>query len=139
MLYVFLVFEMFLIDEEQFFDIKWKLFVKEEDLVEEFVWVIKVFIILFKECFGLFLVVLEIFLCIGKEEVFVVFVLWIFVIFIRDYGMVKMVGEKRNLQCLFVMVKQLCVGGLGFFNWLCIMDYIMIIFCYIVEDEDIIC
>ncbi|KAK4678439.1 E3 ubiquitin-protein ligase tom1 [Podospora pseudoanserina] len=136
--YVLLVFETLLIDEEQLPDIKWKPPAKEEDPVEEPVWATKVPTIPLKERSGLLSAVLEILPRIGKEEALAVSVLRILVILTRDHGMAKTVGEKRNLQRLFVMAKQLCAGGSGPLNRSRITDYIMTILRHIVEDEDII-
>ncbi|KAK4176374.1 putative E3 ubiquitin-protein ligase TOM1-like protein [Triangularia setosa] len=136
--YVLLVFETLLIDEEQLVDIKWKPPIKDDDAVEEPVWTTKDPTISTEDRSTLLSSVLEILPRIGKEEALAVSVLRILVILTRDHAMAKTVGEKRNLQRLFVMAKQLCVGGSAPLNRSRITDYIMTILRHIVEDEDII-
>ncbi|KAK0674563.1 hypothetical protein QBC41DRAFT_2733 [Cercophora samala] len=136
--YVLLVFETLLIDEEQLPEIKWKPPVKDDDPIEKPVWATKEPTISTENRAALLSAVLEILPRIGKEEALAVSVLRILVILTRDHAMAKTVGEKRNLQRLFVMAKQLCAGGSGPLNRSRITDYIMTILRHIVEDEDII-
>ncbi|KAK5660958.1 hypothetical protein OQA88_12333 [Cercophora sp. LCS_1] len=82
--------------------------------------------------------VLDILPRVGKEEMLAVSVLRILVIITRDHAMAKVVGEKRNLQRLFVMAKQLCSSGSTRLKQSHISDSIMIILRHIVEDEQII-
>ncbi|KAK4198469.1 putative E3 ubiquitin-protein ligase TOM1-like protein [Triangularia verruculosa] len=134
--YVLLVFETLLIDEEQLVDIKWKPPATDDDPVEEPVWVTMDPTISTEDRSILLSSVLEILPRIGKEEPLAVSVLRILVILTRDHAMAKTVGEKRNLQRLFVMAKQLCAGGSAPLNRSRITDYIMIILRHIVEDEE---
>ncbi|KAK0747675.1 hypothetical protein B0T21DRAFT_343426 [Apiosordaria backusii] len=138
MSYVLLVFETLLVDEEQLVDIKWKPPAAEDDPVEAPVWTAKEPTISAEDRSTLLSSVLEILPRIGKEEILAVSVLRILVILTRDHAMAKTVGEKRNLQRLFVMAKQLCAGGSAPLNRSRITDYIMIILRHIVEDEEII-
>ncbi|KAK3986247.1 putative E3 ubiquitin-protein ligase TOM1-like protein [Cladorrhinum sp. PSN332] len=136
--YVLLVFETLLLDDEQPIDVKWKVPFKETDELEEPIWGVKELTMSEKDRSALLAAVLDMLPRIGKEESLALSVLRIVVILTRDHAMAKIVGEKRNLQRLFVMTKQLCSGGSAVLNRTHISDNIMIILRHIVEDEDII-
>lgn len=136
--YILLVFEILLMDDEQLVEAKWKIPTNEADEVEQPVWVAKELIMSEEDRSALLAAILDILPRIGKEESLALSVLRIMVVLTRDHAVAKTVGEKRNLQRLFVMAKQLCAGGSATMNKPHISDNIMIILRHIVEDEDII-
>jgi len=136
--YILLIFEILLSDDEQPVEVEWKMPAKEEDAVEPLVWVTKDLSMSSEDRSSLLTAILDILPRVGKEESLAISVLRIIVILTRDHGMAKIVGEKRNLQRLFVMAKQLCSGGSARLNQAHITDNIMIILRHIVEDEDMV-
>ncbi|KAL2169321.1 hypothetical protein VTG60DRAFT_6255 [Thermothelomyces hinnuleus] len=136
--YILLIFEILLSDDEQPVEVEWRMPAKEDDVVEPPVWVTKDLIISAEDRTKLLNAILDILPRIGKEEALAISVLRILVILTRDHGIAKIVGEKRNLQRLFVMAKQLCSGGSARLNHAHITDNIMIILRHIVEDEDMV-
>ncbi|KAK4227997.1 putative E3 ubiquitin-protein ligase TOM1-like protein [Podospora fimiseda] len=136
--YILLIFETLLLDDEQIVDVKWKAPAKETDEPEQPIWTVKEDAMSEDDRSALLTAIMDILPRIGKEEAVAVSVLRIMVILTRDHAVAKTVGEKRNLQRLFVMAKQLCSGGSTSLNRSHISDNIMIILRHIVEDEDII-
>ncbi|KAK4166134.1 E3 ubiquitin-protein ligase TOM1-like protein [Cladorrhinum sp. PSN259] len=134
--YILLVFETLLIDDEQLPEIKWKMPAKDSDDIEEPVWATKELNMSEEDRSALLAAILDMLPRIGKEESLALSALRIMVILTRDHAVAKTVGEKRNLQRLFVMAKQLCSGGSAALNRSHISDNIMIILRHIVEDED---
>ncbi|KAK3344396.1 hypothetical protein B0T25DRAFT_326327 [Lasiosphaeria hispida] len=133
--YVLLIFEILLSDDAQPVEHKWTPPTSEDDTVEQPVLIPKESNLSEDERSQLLSTVLDILPRIGKEESLAISVLRILVILTRDYAMAKIVGEKRNLQRLFVMAKQLCSAGSGRLKQSRISDSIMIILRHIVEDE----
>ncbi|KAK4120885.1 hypothetical protein N657DRAFT_648684 [Parathielavia appendiculata] len=136
--YTLLIFEILLSDDEQPVEVEWKAPTKEDDPVEPPVWIAREPNMSAEERSSLLASVLDILPRVGKEETLAVSVLRILVILTRDHAMAKIVGEKRNLQRLFVMAKQSCSGGSARLTQAHISDNIMIILRHIVEDDDII-
>ncbi|KAL2147000.1 hypothetical protein VTI28DRAFT_1296 [Corynascus sepedonium] len=136
--YILLIFEILLSDDEQPVEVEWKMPAKEDDAVEPPVWVTKDLSLSAENRSDLLNAILDILPKIGKEESLAISVLRIIVILTRDHGIAKIVGEKRNLQRLFVMAKQLCSGGSARLNQAHITDNIMLILRHIVEDEDMV-
>lgn len=134
--YILLIFEILLSDDEQPVEAKWE--PKGGYPLEEPVWVAKELAMSGADRSELLTAILDILPRIGKEEALAVCVLRILVILTRDHAIAKTVGERRNLQRLFVMAKQSCSGGSARLNQSHISDNIMIILRHIVEDEDII-
>lgn len=73
---------------------------------------------------------------IGKEETLATSILRVLVILTRDRTMAKQVGDKRNLQRLFLMAKQLSGSGSERLKHTRLTTHIMIILRHIVEDEE---
>ncbi|KYK61208.1 TOM1 protein [Drechmeria coniospora] len=73
---------------------------------------------------------------IGKEEVLATAVLRILVILTRRRSAAKLVGEKKNLQRLFVMAKQLSGSGSERLRQTRLTTYIITILRHIIEDEE---
>jgi E3 ubiquitin-protein ligase HUWE1 len=136
--YILLIFEILLSDDEQPVEVQWKAPTKEDDPVEPPVWIAREPNMSAEERSTLLSSIMEFLPRVGKEEALAVSVLRILVILTRDHAMAKIVGEKRNLQRLFVMAKQSCSGGSARLTQAHISDNIMIILRHIVEDEDMI-
>ena len=136
--YILLIFEILLSDDEQPVEVDWKTPANEDEPVEQPAWAVKERAMSDEDRSSLLTSILDILPRIGKEEALAVSVLRILVILTRDHATAKIVGEKRNLQRLFVMAKQSCSGGSARLNQSHISDNIMIILRHIVEDEDII-
>lgn len=136
--YILLIFEILLSDDEQPVEVEWKMPTNEDEPVEQPAWAVKERAMPDEARASLLTSILDILPRIGKEEALAVSVLRILVILTRDHATAKIVGEKRNLQRLFVMAKQSCSGGSARLNQAHISDNIMLILRHIVEDEDII-
>lgn len=80
--------------------------------------------------------VLEILPRIGKNEDLAVAILRILVVLTRRRSTAKVVGDKRNLQRLFVMAKQLSGLGSSRLKELTISGNVMIILRHIIEDDE---
>ncbi|CAH0059445.1 unnamed protein product [Clonostachys solani] len=75
---------------------------------------------------------------VGKEEVLATSVLRVLVILTRNRVLARHVGEKRNMQRLFLMAKQLAATGADRMKQSKSNSYIMTILRHIVEDEDLV-
>ncbi|KAK4455659.1 hypothetical protein QBC34DRAFT_72580 [Podospora aff. communis PSN243] len=133
--YLLLMFELLLADDAQPPEFTWRAPTKDEEPVQTPELVLKEPSLTPEQRLGLLTMILEVLPRIGKEQALAVSVLRILVILTRDYSVAKIVGEKRNLQRLFVMAKQLCSGGSTPLKKSHISDNIMIILRHIVEDE----
>lgn len=80
--------------------------------------------------------ILEILPRIGKDETLATAILRVLVVLTRRRGEATQLGERKNLQRLFVMVKQLSVLGSDTLKNSKIDSWIMIILRHIVEDEE---
>lgn len=80
--------------------------------------------------------VLDILPRIGKDEALATAILRILVILTRHRNAAQQLGERKNLQRLFVMVKQLSVLGAESLKTSKINSWIMVILRHIVEDEE---
>ena len=133
--YVLLIFELLLADDALPVEAKWKPPTSDDDEGELPVLVPRVSNLSAENKNDLLTAVLEILPRIGKEEALAISVLRILVILTRDRRMAKTVGDKRNLQRLFLMAKQLCGVGAGRLKQSRVTDSIMIVLRHIVEDE----
>jgi len=136
--YILLIFEILLSDDQQPVEVHWKPPVTDDEPLEQPVWKVKEPSVSDEHRSALLRAILDILPRVGKEESLAISVLRILVILTRDHAMAKIVGEKRNLQRLFVMAKQSCSGGSARLNQTHISDNIMIILRHIVEDEDVV-
>ncbi|KJZ80444.1 hypothetical protein HIM_00294 [Hirsutella minnesotensis 3608] len=75
---------------------------------------------------------------IGKEEMLATAVLRVLVILTRRCNAAKVVGEKKNLQRLFLMAKQLSGSGSERLKQTRLTAYIITILRHIIEDEEIV-
>ncbi|KAH6996749.1 hypothetical protein EDB80DRAFT_132055 [Ilyonectria destructans] len=73
---------------------------------------------------------------VGKEETLAVSALRVLVILTRNRRLAKLVGDKKNLQRLFLMAKQLSGSGSERFKHTKLLAHIMTILRHIVEDEE---
>ncbi|KND94357.1 E3 ubiquitin-protein ligase TOM1-like protein [Tolypocladium ophioglossoides CBS 100239] len=75
---------------------------------------------------------------IGKEEMLATAVLRVLVILTRRRHAAKLVGEKKNLQRLFLMAKQLSGSGSERLKQTRMTAYVITVLRHIIEDEEII-
>ncbi|KAG5953789.1 hypothetical protein E4U53_002645 [Claviceps sorghi] len=73
---------------------------------------------------------------IGKEEILATAVLRVLVILTRKRALAKIVGEKKNLQRLFLMAKQLSGTGSERLKQMRLTAHIITILRHIIEDEE---
>lgn len=73
---------------------------------------------------------------VGKDSGLAVAALRILVILTRDRQLAKVVGDKRNLQRLFLMAKQLSGFGSDRMRQTKVTSHILIILRHIIEDEE---
>ncbi|KAI5864294.1 hypothetical protein GGS23DRAFT_604548 [Durotheca rogersii] len=125
--YILLIFEILLGDDEQPGEIRWKSPASENDPIEPLQWSTKDLN-----------AVLHILPRIGKEESLAVSVLRILVILTRDRSIARQVGDKKNLQGLFVTAKQLSGAGSSRLSETRIASHILTILRHIIEDEEVI-
>lgn len=133
--YVLLIFELLLADDALPVEAKWKPPTGEDDEGELPVLVPRVSNLSADNKNDLLAAVLEILPRIGKEESLAISVLRILVILTRDRRMAKTVADKKNLQRLFLMKKQLSALGAGRLRQSRVTDSIIIVLRHIVEDE----
>ncbi|KHN95843.1 TOM1 protein [Metarhizium album ARSEF 1941] len=75
---------------------------------------------------------------IGKEEILATAVLRVLVILTRKRSLAKVIGEKKNLQRLFLMAKQLSGSGSERLKHTRLTAHIVTILRHVIEDEDVI-
>ncbi|ORY64156.1 uncharacterized protein BCR38DRAFT_208474 [Pseudomassariella vexata] len=136
--YVLLVFEILLSDDEQPGDIRWKAPVNEEEQIESLQWPSKDVVVKDDDRHILLGAVLDILPRVGKEESLAISVLRVLVILTRNRATARLIGDKKNLQRLFVMTKQLSGFGSQRLGETRISSYLMTILRHVVEDEEII-
>ncbi|TPX10604.1 uncharacterized protein E0L32_008490 [Thyridium curvatum] len=134
--YILLIFEILLSDDCQVVEAKWKPPTSESDTIEPLVLQAKEPVIGDEERQVLLDAVLELLPRIGKEEMLATAILRVLVVMTRSRSTAKIVGEKKNLQRLFVMAKQLSGVGSMRFKEGRIGANIMIILRHIVEDDE---
>ncbi|KAH9898730.1 hypothetical protein F4778DRAFT_193863 [Xylariomycetidae sp. FL2044] len=136
--YVLLIFEILLSDDEQPGDIRWKFPSTENEAIEPLQWPEKDPNVNDEDRASLLSLILEILPRIGKEESLAISVLRILVIMTRDRTAARQVGDKKNLQRLFVAVKQLSGIGSSRLSETRIASHIMTILRHVVEDDDVV-
>lgn len=134
--YVLLVFEIMLSDDEQPVEVRWKVPANDDEPFEEPRWEEREANLSFEDRSSLVEAVLDILPRIGKEGPLAISVLRILVILTRDRSVAKALGERKNLQRLFVMAKQLCGAESGHLKDSRISRSMLIILRHIIEDED---
>ncbi|KAH8678184.1 hypothetical protein BX600DRAFT_377016 [Xylariales sp. PMI_506] len=136
--YVLLIFEILLSDDEQPSDIKWKSPANEDETIEPLQWDPKDLIVKEDDRRILLEAILDILPKVGKQESLAISVLRILVILTRDRTTARVIGDKKNLQRLFVMTKQLSGFGSARLSETRISSYVLTILRHIIEDEEII-
>ncbi|KAI1343885.1 hypothetical protein F5Y15DRAFT_180953 [Xylariaceae sp. FL0016] len=135
--YVLLVFEILLSDDEQPGDIKWKSPSTDTDPIDPLDWAPKDLNVGAEDRKTLFTSVLDLLPRVGKEESLAVSVLRILTILTRDRTLARDIGEKKNLQRLFVAAKQLSSAGSARLTETRIAPNILIILRHVIEDEEV--
>ncbi|KAK8108033.1 uncharacterized protein PG998_010046 [Apiospora kogelbergensis] len=136
--YILLIFEILLSDDEQPPDMQWKPPSSEDDSIEPFNWPVRDVVVNEDDRGTLLENILEILPRVGKDESMAISLLRILVILTRNRTTAKTVGDKKNLQRLFVMTKQLSGFGPARLSENRISTYVLTILRHIIEDEDII-
>lgn len=136
--YILLIFEILLSDDEQPSDIKWKAPANEDDPIEPLQWAPKDLIVKEEDRSSLLGSIMEILPKVNKAESLAISVLRILVILTRDKPTASTVGDKKNLQRLFVMMKQLSGSGSSRLSDTRISSYLLTVLRHIIEDDDII-
>lgn len=134
--HILLIFEMLLAEDAQPVEAKWTPPRSESDEIQAPVLQPKVLIIQEEQRKAVLESVLDILPRIGKNENLAVAVLRILVILTRSRSVAKLVGDKRNLQRLFVMAKQLCGLGSARLKEATISGNVMTILRHVIEDEE---
>ncbi|KAI1173049.1 hypothetical protein F4777DRAFT_581340 [Nemania sp. FL0916] len=136
--YVLLIFEILLSDDQQLGDIKWKIPGPDSDSIQSLEWPANDLNVSHDERETLLNSILEILPRIGKEESLAVSVLRILVILTRDRAFARQVGDKKNLQRLFVTAKQLSGAGALRLNETRISSHVLTILRHVIEDEEVV-
>ncbi|ROW02612.1 hypothetical protein VPNG_07904 [Cytospora leucostoma] len=134
--HILLIFEMLLADDAQPVEAKWTPPATENDRIEDPVLQAKEPIISEDDRDILLESVLDILPRIGKNESLAVAVLRVLVILTRNRSVAQSVGDKRNLQRLFVMTKQLSGLGSARLKDSTISGNVMTVLRHIIEDDD---
>jgi E3 ubiquitin-protein ligase HUWE1 len=134
--YILLIFEILLSDDQQPVEVKWKAPTSEDEAIEEPVLQEREPNLQPEERATLFNAIIDVLPRIGKEESLAISVLRTLVILTRDRTIAKSMGEKYNLQRLFLMVKQLCGSESGRLRDSRISKSVLIVLRHIIEDED---
>ncbi|KAI6781818.1 uncharacterized protein J7T54_004984 [Emericellopsis cladophorae] len=136
--HILLVLEMLLREDERPVAAQWKPPQSIEDPIEEPVLTLPTPLVEQDNRDQLLESVLSLLPRVGKEDVLATSVLRILVILTRKRALAKRVGDKRNLQRLFLMAKQLAGSGAGRLKQDRTTAHIMMILRHIVEDEEVI-
>ncbi len=136
--YILLVFEILLSDDEQLIHFKWEPPKSEDEPAAPLEWPAKDVNVCGDDRQILLNSILELLPRIGKEESLAVSVLRILVILTRDRTVARVIGDKKNLQRLFVMAKQLSSVGSQRLVENRITSHVLIILRHIIEDEEVI-
>ncbi|OLN87260.1 E3 ubiquitin-protein ligase TOM1-like [Colletotrichum chlorophyti] len=134
--YILLIVELLLSYDEQPIEAQWKPPSAENDTVASPVLPNRDLIVSDDQRLELLEAILRLLPVLGKEETIATSVLRVIVILTRKPSIAQKVGEKKNLQRLFVMAKQLAGAGAARLKETKTTSSIMTILRHIVEDED---
>ncbi|KAL6919421.1 hypothetical protein ACHAP8_002798 [Fusarium lateritium] len=134
--YILLVIETLLRHDERPVAAQWKAPKSEDEPVSEPIIQLRTLTIGENQRAHVLEFVLEMLPRIGKEETLAVAALRILVILTRNRCLAKVVGDKKNLQRLFLMAKQLSGSGSERFKQSKLTAHIMTILRHIIEDEE---
>ncbi|KAF5134875.1 E3 ubiquitin-protein ligase TOM1-like [Metarhizium anisopliae] len=136
--YILLVLEALLCHDERPVPVQWKPPKSLEDPVSEPVIRLGLPLVGDENCNKILESLLNLLPRIGKEEILATAVLRVLLILTRKRRLAKVVGEKKNLQRLFLMAKQLSGSGSERLKQTRLTAHIITILRHIIEDEDII-
>nr|XP_036576395.1 E3 ubiquitin-protein ligase huwe1 [Colletotrichum truncatum]KAF6783133.1 E3 ubiquitin-protein ligase huwe1 [Colletotrichum truncatum] len=134
--YILLIVELLLSYDEQPVEAQWKPPASENEAVAAPVLPPRNPIVSDSQRNDLLEAILRLLPVLGKEETLATSVLRVIVILTRQPAIAQKVGEKKNLQRLFVMAKQLAGAGAARLKETKTTGSIMAILRHIVEDED---
>jgi E3 ubiquitin-protein ligase HUWE1 len=133
---ILLILEILLSETQLPPEVTWKVPTNDKDPIEELKFSATNRIVNDEQCIQLFDYVLEILPRIGKDKTLAICVLRILVILTRNRSLAESIGDKRNLQRLFVMTKQLAGAGVDCLKDTRVTSCIMNILRHVVEDEE---
>ncbi|CAI0648413.1 unnamed protein product [Colletotrichum noveboracense] len=134
--YILLIVELLLSYDEQPIEAQWKPPANENEVVTPAVLPPRNPIVSDSQRNDLLEAILRLLPVLGKEETLATSVLRVIVILTRKPSIAQKVGEKKNLQRLFVMAKQLAGAGAARLKETKTTGSIMSILRHIVEDEE---
>ncbi|RGP79709.1 e3 ubiquitin- ligase huwe1 [Fusarium longipes] len=134
--YILLVIETLLRHDERPIAAQWKAPKSEDEAISEPIIQVRTPTVGDEQRAHILEFVLEMLPRIGKEETLAVAALRILVILTRNRRLAKEVGDKKNLQRLFLMAKQLSGSGSERFKQSKLTAHIMTVLRHIVEDEE---
>ncbi|EON99369.1 putative e3 ubiquitin-protein ligase ptr1 + rna transporter 1 protein [Phaeoacremonium minimum UCRPA7] len=134
--YILLIFEILLAEDEQPVEAKWTPPANENATIEEPVLQVKNPLVKEEDRGILLEAVLDILPRVGKDESLAIAVLRVLIMLTRNRKVARTVGDKKNLQRLLLMAKQLAGSGSGRLKETKIAGGIMTILRHVVEDDD---
>ncbi|KAF4997039.1 hypothetical protein FGRMN_4127 [Fusarium graminum] len=134
--YILLVIETLLRHDERPVAAQWKAPKSLDEAVSEPIIQMRTPIVCDEERTQVLESLLELLPRIGKEETLAIAALRVLVILTRNRRLAKSVGDKKNLQRLFLMAKQLSGSGSERFKQTKLTAHIMTVLRHIVEDEE---
>ncbi|KAM0325364.1 hypothetical protein ACHAQA_007349 [Verticillium albo-atrum] len=134
--YILLIVEILLSHDEKPIEATWKPPTSENEVVQPAVLQKPEAIMSDSEQSNLLERILDILPRLGKEDTLAISVLRVLVILTRKRSLARQVGEKKNLQRLFVMAKQMAGAGANRLKDTKTAGCVMIILRHVVEDEE---
>ncbi|KAG7135537.1 E3 ubiquitin-protein ligase TOM1-like like [Verticillium longisporum] len=134
--YILLIVEILLAHDEKPIEATWKAPTSENEVIKPAVIEKPEAILSDTEQSDLLERILDILPRLGQEDTLAISVLRVLVVLTRKRSLARTVGEKKNLQRLFVMAKQLAGAGVNRLKDTKTAGCIMIILRHVVEDEE---
>ncbi|PNH45998.1 hypothetical protein VD0004_g2027 [Verticillium dahliae] len=134
--YILLIVEILLAHDEKPIEATWKAPTSENEVIKPAVIEKPEAILSDAEQSDLLERILDILPRLGQEDTLAISVLRVLVVLTRKRSLARTVGEKKNLQRLFVMAKQLAGAGVNRLKDTKTAGCIMIILRHVVEDEE---
>ncbi|KAG6197774.1 hypothetical protein E4U10_007863 [Claviceps purpurea] len=134
--YILLVLEVLLCHDERPIPAEWKPPQTIDDAVEEPVVTIGSALVGDENRSKILVSLLDLLPRIGKEEMLATAVLRVLVILTRRRTLAKVIGEKKNLQRLFLMAKQLSGTGSEGLKQMRLSAHMITILRHVIEDEE---
>ncbi|KAL1897901.1 E3 ubiquitin-protein ligase tom1 [Sporothrix stenoceras] len=135
--HIFLLFEILLIKDEQETEVEWVIPTLDSTEIKDLTYVPRTKILDDNQRSILLDSTLDLLPRIGKDDSLAVSASRVLQIMTRKHSVAKIVGEKKNLQRLFLMAKQLSGIGAGGFSDTRLNVYVITTLRHIVEDEDV--